>query len=65
MSNENYFDTTEEDVVHDVFLMILSDENDYESVEDVLIGETNFGEHTVEHWKDAHDAEMGEEESWE
>lgn len=50
MDNGNYFDHVEEDVLHDAFLMIVSDSTDYESIEDVLVGETIYEERTIEYW---------------
>jgi hypothetical protein len=55
-NEDNYFESDEEDVVHDAFLMIASSETDYGDIEDVLIGETIYDEHTIEFWKD----ELGE-----
>jgi hypothetical protein len=47
MSDNNYFDMEQEDVVHDVFLMVKSDKTDYECIEDVLLGETSFTENAL------------------
>lgn len=49
-NEDNYFDHDEEDVVHDAFLMIASSDTDYESIEDVLLGETIYTEHTISYW---------------
>lgn len=52
---DNYFDSNEEDVVHDVFLMILSDDTDYENIEDVLLGETTFTQRTIDYWSEEYE----------
>jgi hypothetical protein len=47
MTEDNYFDLTEEDTVHDAFLMIVSSETDYDSIEDVLLEETTFTDNAL------------------
>lgn len=51
LDNDNYFDHTEEDVLHDAFLMIVHEDTDYENIEDVLINETIFDAESLKHWK--------------
>jgi hypothetical protein len=43
-TDNNYFDIKQENVVHDVFLMIESEETEHDCIEDVLIAETTFTE---------------------
>lgn len=40
MTENNYFTHEQACAIHDAHLMIESDETDYESIEDVLLGET-------------------------
>lgn len=49
---DNYFDIDEEDVLHDAFLMIVSDSTDYENIEDVLLGETIYEQHSLDYWRE-------------
>lgn len=49
---DNYYDHDEEDVLHDAFLMIVSERTDYENIEDVLIGETIYEQHSLDFWKE-------------
>lgn len=44
MAEENYFNLEEEDALHDAFLMIRSDETEYDNLRDVILGETLFTE---------------------
>jgi hypothetical protein len=46
-NEENYYNFEQENVVHDVFLMIQSDRTEYETVEDVLLAETTFTENAL------------------
>lgn len=50
--SDHYFDHDEEDVLHDAFLMIVSDGNDYENIEDVLLGETIYDQRSINIWKE-------------
>lgn len=53
MTNEdNYFDHAEENAVHDAFLMIVSNDTDYENIEDVLVGETIFDADSLAYWRE-------------
>jgi hypothetical protein len=53
---DNYFDLDEEDVLHDAFLMIVSERTDYENIEDVLIGETLFEQESLDYWREEVDS---------
>lgn len=50
MNDDNYFDHEQEDVLHDAFLMTVSPRTDYETIEDVLIGETIYDKDTIDYW---------------
>lgn len=52
MTDDNYFNHEQEDVIHDAFLMIVSERTDYENIEDVLVGETIYQQETLDHWKE-------------
>lgn len=50
--NPNYFDIIEEDAVHDAFLMIVSNNETYENLEDVLVEETTFTQEALDRTKE-------------
>lgn len=52
MTDDNYFDIIEEYQVHDAFLMIVSDDTDYNNIEDVLLNETTFTKESIEAHKE-------------
>lgn len=52
-NDDNWFDHKGENAVHDAWLMIESDKTDYDSIEDVLVGETIFTEDTIEYWRNS------------
>jgi hypothetical protein len=52
MDNGNYFDIDEEDVLHDAFLMIVSNNKKYDDIEDVLVEETLFEQAALDRTKD-------------
>jgi len=52
MVNGNYFDIDEEDVLHDAFLMIVSNNEKYEDIEDVLVEETRMRQEALDRTKD-------------
>jgi len=47
--NENYFDRNEEDAVLDAYWMMVSEETDYETIADVIKGETIYTEHALKY----------------
>lgn len=56
MTDENYFDHEQEDVLHDAFLMIVSERTDYENIEDVLVGETIYEQDGLDYWREEVDS---------
>lgn len=52
MADGNYFDSREENGLHDAYLMIQSDKTEYECLKDVLLGETIFDEEGLEFWEE-------------
>lgn len=42
MTRENYFDSEEENTVHDAYLMLHSPDNEYESLGEIIIHETTL-----------------------
>ena len=52
MTEDNYFDSNEEDALHDAFLMSHSERTDYDNLRDVLLGETIFEERGLDWWQE-------------
>jgi len=50
VADENYFDADEEDALHDAWCMIHSDETEYDTFREVILGETIFEEHALDYW---------------
>jgi hypothetical protein len=48
----NYFDAEEESAVHDAFLMIVSNNDTYEDIEDVIVEETSFEQEALDRTKE-------------
>lgn len=48
-----WFDRTQENSIMDAWLMIESDDTDYDSIDDVVLGETTFTEETLESWRNS------------
>lgn len=51
-ADEYYFDRDQEDVLHDAFLMINSSDTEYETLREVILGETRYGEESLEVWEE-------------
>jgi hypothetical protein len=52
MEDENYFDPTEEGALRDAWCMIHSDETDYNTLREVILGETILKEQSLDYWKE-------------
>lgn len=49
-ADEYYFDRDQEDVLHDAFLMINSSDTEYETLIEVILGETQYDESALDGW---------------